>query len=362
MVIKSIELMNYRNYRELHMDFDQGINVLYGDNAQGKTNILESIYVCATTKSHRGSKDREIIEFGEDESHIKMNLLKDGVPHRIDMHLKKNKPKGVAVNGIPIRRASELFGVINVVFFSPEDLNLIKNGPGERRRFIDLELCQLNKLYVHSLSQYNKIVLQRNKLLKDISFRPEYEEMLDIWDEQMISYGCEIIRVRRDFISQLNQLIQDIHFHLSGKREELVLRYFPNTSEDELGDALKKSRFQDKKQKTTLVGPHRDDIGFYVNKIDIRKFGSQGQQRTAALSLKLAEIELVKKLVRDYPVLLLDDVLSELDSDRQRHLLSGISHIQTIITCTGLDDFVSHSFQIDRIFKIINGTVEDGNS
>ena len=244
MVIKSIELMNYRNYRELHMDFDQGINVLYGDNAQGKTNILESIYVCATTKSHRGSKDREIIEFGEDESHIKMNLLKDGVPHRIDMHLKKNKPKGVAVNGIPIRRASELFGVINVVFFSPEDLNLIKNGPGERRRFIDLELCQLNKLYVHSLSQYNKIVLQRNKLLKDISFRPEYEEMLDIWDEQMISYGCEIIRVRRDFISQLNQLIQDIHFHLSGKREELVLRYFPNTSEDELGDALKKSRFQ----------------------------------------------------------------------------------------------------------------------
>lgn len=193
MVIKSIELMNYRNYRELHMDFDQGINVLHGDNAQGKTNILESIYVCATTKSHRGSRDREIIEFGEDESHIKMNLLKEGVPHRIDMHLKKNKPKGVAVNGIPIRRASELFGVINVVFFSPEDLNLIKNGPGERRRFIDLELCQLNKLYVHSLSQYNKIVLQRNKLLKDIGFRPEYEEMLDIWDEQMISYGCEII-------------------------------------------------------------------------------------------------------------------------------------------------------------------------
>ena len=186
--------------------------------------------------------------------------------------------------------------------------------------------------------------------------------MLDIWDEQMISYGCEIIRVRRDFISQLNQLIQDIHFHLSGKREELVLRYFPNTSEDELGDALKKSRFQDKKQKTTLTGPHRDDIGFYVNKIDIRKFGSQGQQRTAALSLKLAEIELVKKLVRDYPVLLLDDVLSELDSDRQKRLLSGISHIQTIITCTGLDDFVSHSFQIDRIFKVINGTVEDGNS
>ena len=171
--------------------------------------------------------------------------------------------------------------------------------------------------------------------------------MLDIWDEQMISYGCEIIRVRRDFISQLNQLIQDIHFHLSGKREELVLRYFPNTSEDELGDALKKSRFQDKKQKTTLVGPHRDDIGFYVNKIDIRKFGSQGQQRTAALSLKLAEIELVKKLVRDYPVLLLDDVLSELDPRRQEFVLNRIAGGQVFITCC----------EEDRLPNLLGGKV-----
>ena len=168
MFIESIELKNYRNYGELHMDFDPGTNVLYGDNAQGKTNILEAVYVCATTKSHRGSKDREIIEFGEDESHIKMQLRKDDVPYRIDMHLKKNKTKGVAVNGIPIRRASELFGIVNVVFFSPEDLNLIKNGPADRRRFIDLELCQLNRLYVHSLVQYNRVVIQRNKLLKEL--------------------------------------------------------------------------------------------------------------------------------------------------------------------------------------------------
>lgn len=358
MIIESVELKNYRNYNELHIDFDPGTNVLYGDNAQGKTNILESVYVCATTKSHRSSKDRELIAFGEEEAHIKMNLRRDGVPCRIDMHLKKNKAKGVAVNGIPIKKASELFGIINVVFFSPEDLNLIKNGPAERRRFLDLELCQLNRLYVHSLVQYNRTVTQRNKLLKELSFQPEYEEMLDVWDQQLVSYGKEIITCRREFIDQLNTIIQDIHFNLSGKKEQLVIAYEPNTEEKDLEAAVKRSRFADQKQKTTLVGPHRDDICFYVNEIDIRKFGSQGQQRTAALSLKLAEIELVRKIVKDYPVLLLDDVLSELDSGRQDQLLSCISHIQTFITCTGLDDFISHNFQIDKIFRVVNGTIE----
>ena len=358
MIIESLELKNYRNYKELHINFDPGTNVLYGDNAQGKTNILESVYVCATTKSHRGSKDREIIEFGEEESHIKMNIRKDDVPYRIDMHLKKNKTKGVAINGIAIHKASALFGVVNVVFFSPEDLNLIKNGPAERRRFVDLELCQLNRLYVHSLVQYNKIILQRNKLLKEIAFRPEYEEMLDIYDMQLVSYGRELIHYRNDFIDQMNGIIRDIHFNLSGGKEELEIRYEPNTEADVLEKALKKSRMQDLRQKTTLTGPHRDDISFYVNNIDIRKFGSQGQQRTAALSLKLAEIELVKKIVKDYPILLLDDVLSELDSGRQEHLLSGISHIQTVITCTGLDDFISHCFQIDKTFNVVYGTVD----
>ena len=362
MFIESIELKNYRNYGELHMDFDPGTNVLYGDNAQGKTNILEAVYVCATTKSHRGSKDREIIEFGEDESHIKMQLRKDDVPYRIDMHLKKNKTKGVAVNGIPIRRvpvrkAGELIGLGNFVFFSPEDLNLIKNGPADRRRFIDLELCQLNRLYVHSLVQYNRVVIQRNKLLKELFFHPEYEEMLDIWDMQLASYGREVSQYRRKFIGELNELICPIHQKLSGGKEELIIQYEPNTEADQLEAAVKKSREADRKQKTTLVGPHRDDLSFYVNGIDIRRFGSQGQQRTAALSLKLAEIELVKKIKKEYPILLLDDVLSELDGKRQDHLLASIRHIQTIITCTGLDDFISHSFQIDKTFRVVSGTV-----
>ncbi|NBH17698.1 DNA replication/repair protein RecF [Clostridiaceae bacterium] len=362
MMIESVELKNYRNYDALHMQFSPGTNILYGNNAQGKTNILEALYVCCTTKSHRGSKDKEMIRFHEEESHIKLKIQKDGVPYRIDMHLKKNKAKGIAINGLPIRKASQLFGVVNVVFFSPEDLNLIKNGPSERRRFIDLELCQLNRTYVHALVSYNRILMQRNRLLKDLTVKPEYEETLDIWDVQLSEYGRQVIEDREKFISSLNEIIVPIHGKLSGSKENLKIVYDPCAVKEQLEAEIKKSRFSDKKQKTTLVGPHRDDIGFYIDGIDIRRFGSQGQQRTAALSLKLAEIELVKKLTKDYPVLLLDDVLSELDGERQNHLLSAIAPIQTMITCTGLEDFVNNRFPIDRIFKVVSGTVTQENN
>ena len=248
-----------------------------------------------------------------------------------------------------------------MVFFSPEDLNIIKNGPAERRRFVDLELCQLNKLYVHALVQYNRIVIQRNKLLKELAFKPEYEPTLDIWDAQLVSYGNQVMEYRKEFISQLNAIIRDIHYHLSGEKESLIIHYEPNVRTGEFEEVLAKNREQDIRQKTTLCGPHRDDISFFVNEIDIRKFGSQGQQRTAALSLKLAEIELVKKITRDYPILLLDDVLSELDSSRQNKLLSNIHHIQTMITCTGLDDFVNNRFPIDKIFRVTDGTVRNEN-
>ena len=361
MTVESIELKNYRNYQELHMDFSPGTNILYGDNAQGKTNILEALYLCSTTKSHRGSKDREMIRFEEEEAHIKLCMKKADVPYRIDMHLKKNKPKGIAINGIPIKKASELFGIVNMVFFSPEDLNIIKNGPAERRRFINLELCQLDKLYVHALVQYNKVLLQRNRLLKELYYKPDYEATLDIWDIQLYEYGKELIRCRKGFIEELNELVRKTHSHLSGGREELVLAYEPNVDINDFSQKIAANRDTDLKIKTTTTGPHRDDISFLVDGIDIRRFGSQGQQRTAALSLKLAEIELVKKLVRDYPILLLDDVLSELDGGRQEHLLAGISHIQTMITCTGLEDFVNHRFPIDRVFKVIQGTVSQEN-
>lgn len=361
MIIESIELKNYRNYNEIHMNFDKGTNILYGDNAQGKTNILESIYVCSTTKSHRGSKDREMINFGEEESHIKMKIIRNDIPYRIDMHLKKNKPKGVAINGISIKKISELFGIVNVIFFSPEDLNLIKNGPSERRKFIDIELCQINKFYVHSLVSYNRLLMQRNKLLRELTIKPEYEDTLDVWDLQLVQYGNDIIRSRREFIEKLNTIIYDIHRTLSGNRETLRILYDPNTDPGQFQETLRKNRVNDIRQKTTLAGPHRDDIVFYIDEIDIRKFGSQGQQRTAALSLKLAEIELVKQLVKDYPILLLDDVLSELDGHRQNHLLGAINQIQTLITCTGLEDFVNNRFKIDKVFHVIEGTAVSEN-
>ena len=278
MFIESIELSDYRNYSHLHIDFHKGTNVLYGDNAQGKTNILEAVYVCSTTKSHRGSKDKEIIQFGADESHIKMMVRRDGIPYRIDMHLKKNKAKGVAVNGVPIKKASELFGIVNVIFFSPEDLNIIKNGPAERRRFVDLELCQLNKLYVYNLAQYNKTVIQRNKLLKDMDYNTSLKSTLPMWDEQLLKYGTELIIMRSEFIKELTPLIAGIHSGLSGGKETLSIAYEPNVTAENFREQLAKNQFQEIKQRQTLTGPHRDDLNFIVNGTDIRRFGSQGQQ------------------------------------------------------------------------------------
>ena len=360
MYIESIELKNFRNYQDLQLDFDKGTNIFYGDNAQGKTNILESVYICGTTKSHKGSKDKEIIRFGEEESHIRMMVKKDELSYKIDMHLRKNKAKGVAINGLPIKKARELFGIVNLVFFSPEDLGIIKNGPAERRRFIDMELCQLDKLYLHELSNYNKVIIQRNKLLKECSFNSQYEEMLDIWDMQLVKYGKKLIESRERFVEELGVIVAEIHRNLTGGREELMVRYEKNVSADEFERKLQTSRKRDLKVKMSMTGPHRDDLLFEVKGVDIRRFGSQGQQRTAALSLKLAEIELVKRAIKDTPVLLLDDVLSELDSSRQQYLLDSIHDIQTLITCTGIDDFIENKFQLNKVFHVADGVVCEG--
>lgn len=361
MYIESIELKNYRNYDSLYMKFDKGTNILYGDNAQGKTNVLEAIYLCGTTKSHRGSKDRDMIRFLQDESHIRMLVNRDGVSHKIDMHLKKSKSKGIAIDGLPIKKARELFGIVNIVFFSPEDLNIIKNGPGERRRFLDLELCQLDKLYLADLSSYNHVVNQRNKLLKDLWIRPELRDTIEVWDEQMVRYGSKIIKAREKFVRELNDIIGEIHSNLTGHREDIRLLYEPNTPAEQFKTHLEHNREKDYKFKTTSIGPHRDDLCVNINDIDIRKYGSQGQQRTAALSLKLSEIYLVKKIIKDTPILLLDDVLSELDSNRQNYLLNSIRDIQTLITCTGLDEFVNNRFKINKVFKVVEGSVYHSN-
>lgn len=357
MIIKSLEIADYRNYDSLHIDFSSGTNILYGDNAQGKTNILEAIYMSATTKSHKGTKDKDVVNFRKEEAHIRTYLEKEGIETRVDMHLRKNKSKGIAIDGQKIKKAAQLLGLLNVVFFSPEDLSIIKNGPAERRRFVDMELCQLDQFYLYNLNNYNKIVNQRNKLLKDMYFNPSLRDTLNIWDSQLISFGSKIIERRQLFVEQLNEIILEIHRKLSGGRENLVIHYEPDVLIDEYEKKMSLNQERDVKLKQTSTGPHRDDFSFVVGDIDIRKFGSQGQQRTAALSLKLSEIELVKKMTRDNPVLLLDDVLSELDSNRQNYLLSTIGDIQTIITCTGLDEFVNNRFEIDKVFHIESGKI-----
>lgn len=361
MIVESLSLKNYRNYKNLNLNFSDGTNILYGNNAQGKTNILEAVYMSGTTKSHRTNKDLELIRFTEEESHISTMVRKNGVSHKIDIHLKNNKSKGVAIDGIPIKKASELFGMINFVFFSPEDLNIIKNGPSEKRRFMDIELCQLNKIYLSDLARYNKIVIQRNKLLKELSFRKDMEDTLDIWDLQLAEYGQRIIQMREAFIERLNGIICEIHHSLSGGKEHLRVVYLKNCEEEMLLSKLKENRERDLKLKTTTAGPHRDDLGFYFDDMDVRKYGSQGQQRCAALSLKLSEIELVKSTTGDTPILLLDDVLSELDKNRQNYLLNHIHDIQAMITCTGLDEFVNCRFSVDKIFQVNDGIVVSEN-
>ena len=362
MYIDSLELSYYRNYKSLSIEFDAGITILYGDNAQGKTNILEAVYISGTTKSHRATKDKDIIQFGQDEAHIRLYLTKNDTGHHIDMHLRKNKSKSVAVDGQSIRKSGELFGIIHMIFFSPEDLSIVKNGPAERRRFMNLELCQLNKLYYYNYVNYNKALNQRNTLLKQIYENPKLKDTLDMWDNFLMEYGKCIIDEREKFIEDLNVLIKDIHSHLTGGKESLHIGYEKNVSVADYEIMMKSKRNTDLKYQSTQVGPHRDDICFYINDIDVRKYGSQGQQRTAALSLKLAEIELVKKMIHDTPILLLDDVMSELDSSRRHYLLDSIEDIQTIITCTGYDDFIQSRLMINKIYNVTEGIVTEISS
>ena len=362
MIIRSIELKDFRNYEDLSIHFSPKTNIIYGDNAQGKTNILESAYVSGTSKSHKGSRDKEMIRFGQEEAHIRTFVEKGDREYRIDIHLRSNRPKGVAVNRVPIKKISELLGILNIVFFSPEDLNIIKNGPSERRRFVDVELCQLDKIYLSDLSNYNRVLAQRNMLLKDMYSHPDLKDTLIVWDEQLITYGRRIIRRREKFIEQLAPIMHHLHDKISGGKEDLVIDYEPSVTAEEFEKRLKQQNAKDIKLAQTSVGPHRDDIRFKIKDIDIRRFGSQGQQRSCALSLKLSEIRLVEEATGEVPVLLLDDVLSELDAGRQNYLLDSLSGTQTIITCTGLDEFVKMRFSMDKVFEVVSGTVTEKSS
>ena len=357
MYVKSIDLQNFRNYAQLSLTFDAGTNIFYGGNAQGKTNLLEAIYVGGTSRSHKGAKDRDIIRFGEEESHIRMQVERRGQTHRIDVHLKKQKAKGIAINGVPIRKASELFDIIQIVFFSPEDLQMIKSGPAERRKYMDILLCATDALYLADYTRYYRCLHQRNHLLHEATFRADVADTLASWDAQLIEYGRRLIQKRCDFIVRLEAVAKEVHLALTGGAETLALVYEPSVSAADFAEALTAGRARDLKMKNTGCGPHRDDLQICANGTDLRPFGSQGQQRTAALSLKLAEIKLVEERCGEKPILLLDDVLSELDRTRQTDLLSYLQDTQTLMTCTGLDEFVRNSFAANRTFYVENGGI-----
>ena len=359
MIIKTLELNNFRNYENLSISFSPNVSILYGNNAQGKTNILEALFVAATTKSQKGSRDKDMIRFGEKESHIRVFLEDKDISRKIDMHLRENKSKGVAIDSIPIKKAAELYGLINIISFSPDDLSIIKEGPSERRRFCDMELCQLDKLYMHNISGYMRALDQRNNLLKQIQMNEELKDTLNIWEEQLVSFGSYIIEKRRAFISDINEIAAGLHSVLTEGKEELKIEYVPNTDENSFKSTLISTRNRDIALKMTNTGPHRDDIVFMINGEDAKKYGSQGQQRTTALTLKLAEIELVKRRTKNNPVLLLDDVLSELDRNRQIKLLENISGVQTVITCTGLEEFVKQRIKYDKVYRVCNGHISE---
>lgn len=359
MIIERLALTNFRNYKELEIRFDPQLNIIYGNNAQGKTNILEAMYVCATSRSHRTSVFKEMINMGEVDAHINLGIRKEDYSYEIDVHLKKNNKKSIAINKLPIKKLDELLGVLHVIMFSPEDLSLIKSGPKERRRFIDIELSQLNSFYYHYLHQFSNILKQRNALLKlcQIKGSPENIEQLAIWDIQFIHYGKKVIELRESFIIELNTIYKKRHYEISGGYESIDLKYDKNVNLEDFEEKLVKNRSKDIKFGSTSVGPHRDDLLFDLDGVDLRKYGSQGQQRTAALSLKLSEIEMAIEKTGQTPILLLDDVLSELDANRQIYLMEHLENVQTFITCTGVEDFIKQGKTERTFFKVIGGEI-----
>ena len=381
MYIKTLKLKNYRNYEEIEVNFDPKINIIYGNNAAGKTNLLESIYICSTSKSHKNTKENDIINFDKNESHIKLVFNRGEQPldmsstsyknEIIDIQLNRDSKKGVAKNGIKVEKLSEFLGFFNVILFAPEDLNIIKDGPAIRRKFLDIQLSQIDKIYVNLIQNYNKTLNQRNALLKDIykttgNNRQDLISIIDTYDEQMVDYGLEVIKKRSENIKELAKKIYNTHLLISDNKEKLIVDY----ENDILGESsnspkeiylkkLKETRDTDIKNQYTMIGPHRDDISFKVEDKDIRKFGSQGQKKTTAISLKLSELEMLKEKINDTPVLLLDDVFSELDENRQKLLVKNLKGIQTIITCTGIKKNIFDLLKPEKVFNVADNKVID---
>lgn len=363
MRVKNIRLINYRNYIDLNLKLEKKLNLFIGNNAQGKTNLLESIYMCGFGKSFRKNKDKDIINIVANSSYIGADIEKSGGDKKIEIKLEREKIKRVKINRLELEKISDISGVFNVVIFSPEDLKIIKEGPAERRAFMDNEISQIRPLYKHYLSRYNKILQQRNNLLRAARYDKKRLSTISVWNNQLSRAGAEIIKMRLEFIETLSEISKEIHKSITGGIEDLEVRYAPSfeVKDGDLAlhfeELLTKSVDEDVDKGTTSIGPHRDDILLFINNRECRVFGSQGQQRTAALSLKLAEVESIKLETGEYPVLLLDDVLSELDLNRRKYLIKTFKEVQTIITSTDDIDLRELDGLEKKVFKIKEGKV-----
>lgn len=344
MYIERVTLKNFRNYENKTVEFKDGLNVIIGRNASGKTNLLESLYCSGIGKSPRTNKYREMIRWDSDYAYIKVTLKKNRSTHTIEYSIDSQDKKRIAIDGIPLVKLSEILGMLNIVFFSPDEMRLIKESPQERRRFADISLSQQNKKYFYSLSKYNNVLAQRNKLLKESQDMRSLPEMLYGWDVQLAEHGAYMIGKRYEFVEKIQTFAKKIHLEITDGKEDLQLEYESNVKYGDVQemkavffDKLRSNIEKDTNLSYTSFGCHRDDIAIKINGIDVRKYGSQGQQRTVALSLKLAEIYLFESEIGEKPVLLLDDVLSELDLYRRQKLMELSSGLQTIITCTDFD-------------------------
>ena len=333
MWISKINLINFRNYNKEEIKLEKNINIFYGENAQGKTNIIESIFMGSMGKSFRAKKDAEMIKLGQKNSIIEIFFEKEDRDGKIKIEL-SNK-KNIYLNGIKLKKLSELLGNINVVIFTPDDINILKGGPQNRRRFLDIMISQMKPNYMYNLNLYQKTIEQRNNYLRQIREFNKSDEMLEIWDEKLVDYACKIYEYRKEFMKKINEKIVNIHSEITDNKEKIKIEYNSDCdSREKYIELLKQRRKLDIIKGYTTKGIHRDDFKIFINERELGIYGSQGQHRTSILSLKMAELDIIKDEIGEYPILLLDDFMSELDEKRRKHLLEKISNIQVIITCT----------------------------
>ena len=365
MILRELDIKQFRNYEQQTLTFDPNITLFLGKNAQGKTNLMESIYVLATTKSHRSSKDKEWILWDKEFSWIRGTIERKRGPLQLEIQL-TGKGKKARINGLEQKKLSEYVGAMNVVMFAPEDLSIVKGSPVQRRKFLDMEISQVSPMYIHFLSQYQKVLTQRNQCLKDAFKNKQLIGFLDVLNWQLAELAIKIMTKRIEFVKKMEIWANEVHENITQKQERLKITYIPSfefiesatqeTLVQNFIEHLEQRREKEMARGTTLLGPHRDDLQFFINGTNVQQYGSQGQQRTTALSLKLAEIELIHEEIGEYPILLLDDVLSELDATRQSHLLDTIQgKVQTFVTATGVEGLYHQTLKHASIYRVQSG-------